>query len=211
MRRERTKSQAAGGREKQPKHSAQATRNGKGSETEGGNPSPEGAKQSRETKRPKEKVRRTTTRPGGRPARPGHKEQAHARQPPSGWTSARPEGTQALPATNSRRPDGRVRALRVPSPCRLRTAAVRMDVCAPGGYPAPAGYDSRRPDGRVSAPQRRPAQQHNTPSGHTGEEEPGGPGHRTRKTTHQAGTPVNRSQVAQDTAHATQHTERAHR
>ena len=153
-------------------------------EREGGNPSPEGAKQSRKTKRPKEKVRRTTTRPRGRPARPGHREQAHARQPTSGWTSARPEGTQPLPATNSRRPDGRVRARRVPIPCRLRTAAVRMDVCAPRGYPAPAGYDGRRPDGQVSAPQRRPAQQHNTPSGHTGEQEPGGPGHRTRKTTH---------------------------
>ena len=53
--------------------------------------------------------------------------------------------------------------------------------------------------------------QNNTPSGHSGEQEPGGPGHRTRNTTHRAGTPVNRSQVAQDTAHAKQHTERAHR
>ena len=44
---------------------------------DGGNPSPEGAKQSRKPKRPKEKVRRTRTRPGGRPARPGQKEQAH--------------------------------------------------------------------------------------------------------------------------------------
>ena len=52
---------------------------------------------------------------------------AKQHQPPSGWTSARPEGTQPLPATNSRRPDGRVRARRVPSPCRLRTAAVRRD------------------------------------------------------------------------------------
>ena len=41
----------------------------------------------------------------------------------------------------------------------------------------------------------------NTPSGHTGEQEPSGPGHRTSKTTHRAGTPVNRSQVAQNTAH----------
>ena len=37
-----------------------------------------------------------------------------------------------------------------------------------------------------------------------------GPGHRARKATHRASAPVNRSQVAQDTAHATQHTERAH-
>ena len=44
----------------------------------------------------------------------------------------------------------------------------------------------------------------------TAEQEPSGPGHRTRNTTHRAGTPVNRSQVAQDTAHAKQHTERAH-
>ena len=26
-------------------------------------------------------------------------------------------------------------------PCRLVTAAVRMDECAPGGYPAPVGYN----------------------------------------------------------------------
>ena len=51
----------------------------------------------------------------------------------------------------------------------------------------------------------------NTLIGHTGEQEPRGPGHRTRKGTHRAGTPVNRSQVARDTAEAKQHTERAHR
>ena len=51
----------------------------------------------------------------------------------------------------------------------------------------------------------------NAPSGHTGEQEPSGPRHRTRHTTHRAGTPVNRSQVAQDTAQAKQRTERAHR
>ena len=51
----------------------------------------------------------------------------------------------------------------------------------------------------------------NTRSGHTGKQEPSVPVHRTRKATHRAGTPVNRSKVAQDTAHATQHTERAHR
>ena len=38
------------------------------------------------------------------------------KQPGSGWTSARPEGTQPLPATNSRCPDGRVSA-----PQRRRT------------------------------------------------------------------------------------------
>ena len=41
---------------------------------------------------------------GGYPAPTGYE------QPPSRWTSARPEGTQPLPATNSRRPDGRVSA-----------------------------------------------------------------------------------------------------
>ena len=42
--------------------------------------------------------------------------------------------------------------------------------------------------------------QHNTPSGHTGERGPRGPGRHTRNTTHRADTPVNGSQVAQDTA-----------
>ena len=50
----------------------------------------------------------------------------------------------------------------------------------------------------------------NTPSRHTSEQEPSGSGHRTSKTKHGAGTPVNRSQMAQDTAHAKQHTERAY-
>ena len=42
--------------------------------------------------------------------------------------------------------------------------------------------------------------QSNAPSGHTGEQEPSGPRRRTSKATHRAGTPVNRSQVTQDTA-----------
>ena len=58
---------------------------------------------------------------------------------------------------------------------------------------------------------RTPHTRSNTPSGRTGEQEPSGPGHRTRNIPHRAGTPVNRNQVAQATAHATQHTERAHR
>ena len=41
-------------------------------------------------------------------------------------------------------------------------------------------------------------------------QEPRGPGHCAHKATHRASAPVNRSQVAQDTTHATQHTERAH-
>ena len=48
-------------------------------------------------------------------------------------------------------------------------------------------------------------------STHTGKQELRGPGHRTCDTTHRAGTPVNRSQLAQDTADAPQQTARAHR
>ena len=53
--------------------------------------------------------------------------------------------------------------------------------------------------------------QHNTWSVHSGEQESSGPGHRTHNTTHRAGTPVNRSQEAQENAHAAQSTEREHR
>ena len=105
-------------------------------------------------------VRMDECAPRGYPVPAGYE------QPPSGWTSARPGGTQPLPATNSRRPDGRVSARRVPCPYRLRTAAVRIDECAPGGYPAPTGYEqppsgwaSARPEGTQSlwaANSRRP-------------------------------------------------------
>ena len=57
---------------------------------------------------------------------------------------------------------------------------------------------------------RTPHTQGSTPSEHTGEQEPSGSGHRTRRTAHEAGRPVNRNQVAQDTAHTTQRAERAH-
>ena len=196
------------------------------------------------------------TRTGAKPQRP-----PGAANPENAHNTHRTMAQEQVPSNTSRRPDGRVRARRVPRPYRLRTAAVRMDECAPGEYPAPTGYEqppsgwtsarpegtqplmatnSRHPDGRVSAPQRRPAHttphaqpkaqhterahrctkdqrprtpytQHNPLSGRTREQEPSGPGHRTRNTTHRASTPVNRSQVAQDTAHAKQHTERAHR
>ena len=192
------------------------------------------------------------TRTGAKPQwQPG------AANPESAHNTHRTTAQEQVPSNTSRRPDGRVRARRVPSPYRLITAAVRMDECAPGVYPAPTGYEqaqsgwtsacpegtqplpatnSRPPDGRVSAPQRRPAHatphpqpkaqhterahrctrakrprtpytQHNPTSGRTGEQEPRGPGHRTRKTTHRAGTPVNRSQGARDTAQAKQRTQ----
>ena len=47
---------------------------------------------------------------------------------------------------------------------------------------------------------RTPHTQHNAPREPTDEQEPSGPGHRVRNITHQAGVPVNRSQVAQDAA-----------
>ena len=53
--------------------------------------------------------------------------------------------------------------------------------------------------------------QNNAPSRHTGELEASGPGHRARDTTDGMNTPVNRSQVAQDTAHRRQCTKLAHR
>ena len=51
----------------------------------------------------------------------------------------------------------------------------------------------------------------NTPSGHTGEQEPSGSEDRTSNTTHKAGTPAKKSQVAQDTAQAKRRTKRADR
>ena len=54
-------------------------------------------------------------------------------------------------------------------------------------------------------PRKRQAQ------GHTGEQEASGPGHRTSEAKDGAGAPVKRSQAAQGTAHAKQHTEQAHR
>ena len=59
---------------------------------------------------------------------------ATAQQPPSGWTCVHP-------AVN-------------PAPAGYETAAVRMDVCAPGSEPSPCRLrNSRRPDGRVRARQ----------------------------------------------------------
>ena len=58
---------------------------------------------------------------------------------------------------------------------------------------------------------RTPHTQHYTPSRHTAEQEASSPGHRISKTTHRAGTPVNRCQVDQEAADATQRTEQAHR
>ena len=79
-----------------------------------------------------------------------------------------------------------------PAPAGYETAAVRMDQCEPGGYRAPSGYE-QPPSGwtsvRPAAPPRTRNTRHNTPSEHTGEQEPRG----------------------QNTVRATQHTARAHR
>ena len=56
-----------------------------------------------------------------------------------------------------------------------------------------------------------PHTRHNQLSEHNSEQEPSGSGHRTRHITHRASTLANRSQVAQDTAQATQIAEGAHR
>ena len=58
---------------------------------------------------------------------------------------------------------------------------------------------------------RTPHTQDNSPSVRTAEQEPSGPEHRTRNATDRASTPVNSSQVAQDSAHATQDAEPTNR
>ena len=73
---------------------------------------------------------------------PGHEDRCQA-TPAAVRTDLCAPGSEPSPCRlhNSRRPDGRVCARRVPSHCLLRTAALRTDECAPGGYPAPAGYE----------------------------------------------------------------------
>ena len=152
------------------------------------------------------KTQRTTAHkqvPGNTSCRPDGRVHTRQRTLPlpatertrSGWTSA---CSAVYPAPcrlqNSHRPDGCVRAQRVLSPCLLRNAAVQMDECAPCSD--------------------APHTQHSTPSAHTGEQEPSGPGLRTQNTcnaTRRARTRLNRSQVAEDKAHAGQRAERAHR
>ena len=58
---------------------------------------------------------------------------------------------------------------------------------------------------------KHPAHAKQHTRGNADEREPNGQGHCTRKTRHRACTLVNGSQVANDTAQATQHTERAQR
>ena len=120
------------------------------------------------------------------------------KQAPSGWTSARAECTQPLPGMNSPRPNSRVSAQqRRPAHATPQTQ--------------PTAQHIERAHRRTGAKSpRTPHAQHNTQRGHTGEQDQSAPGHRTHNTTHRAGTPVNRSQVARDTAQAKQQTEHAH-
>ena len=101
-------------------------------------------------------------------------------------------------------------------------SATRQEVRLGGPPLGPGGEDLTWPDqvaprGRKESSTRKikpetsnPHTQSNALSGHTGEQEPSGPGHRTRNTAHRAGTQVNRSQLAKDTAPSKQHTEGAH-
>ena len=173
-----------------------------------------------------DEARRTNAGPEGTPkghaaghnqgTRTGAKQQRPpgAANPESAHNTQRTTAQEQVPSNTSRRPDGRVRARTVPKPYRLRTAAVRMDECAPGGYPAPAGYEqplSGWTSERPAAKPRTRNPKHSTQSEHTGDQGPSCPGHRTCNTAHRAGAPVNRSHLAQDTVHTKQHTERAHR
>ena len=74
---------------------------GKKNKQSAGNPSPEGAEQRRRTGRPQEKVWRTRTRPGGRPARPGQKEHAHTHARDPGVASSDPKGEVSASTQNS--------------------------------------------------------------------------------------------------------------
>ena len=138
-------------------------------------------------------VRMDECAPGGYSAPAGYE------QPPSGWTSAHPEGTQPLPAKKSRRPDGRVSApQRRPAqqhPTRNPKHSTQSEHTGEQ-EPSGPGHHTHNTTHRAGTGVNRSQR---------------GPGHRARDTTQWAGTPANRSQVAQDTAHTTQRTEQAHR
>ena len=140
-----------------------------------------------------ERCQETTATRCRKPGRCAHHATNHAKrtgarqhQLPSRWTCGHPAAnpafasyrTAAVPMgecapgsgcspcrlLNSCRPDDRVRARRVHSPCRLRIGAVRMAECASRGD--------------------APHTQHCTPSAYMGEQEPRGRGHPTHNTKH---------------------------
>ena len=71
--------------------------------------------------------------------------------------------------------------------------------------------DTAHPTRRTEQEPGGPGHRTRKASAHTGKQLPTGSGHRTFNTTHRASTPVNNSQVAQDTAHQAGHIERARR
>ena len=74
-----------------------------------------------------------------------------------------------------------------------------------------AQHTARAHQGKGAKWPSTPHTQDNAPSEQTSEQEAGGPGHCTRKRTHREGTTMNRSKVAQETAHTRQRTERSRR
>ena len=151
--------------------------------------------------------------------KPRHKNRCQETQAAVGMDKCAPGGYRA-PAGYEQAPSGRTssRPTAYPAPGSYETGAVRMDECALGGYPGsasyeqpPAGWTNARPKGTPPLPATnsrcpdklsvRPAAIPRTRN----------TAHATHSTTWRASTPVNRSQVAQDTAHPRQHTERAHR
>ena len=127
----------------------------------------------------------------------GH--EARQRGTPPATTKARGQ----VPSSNGRRmpQTRRARTTRTKprhrNRCQATPAAVRMDECALGGYPAPTGYE-QLPSGWTSERPTATPHTHNTARA-------------THSTAHRASTPVNKSQAAQDTIHATQPTKQAHR
>ena len=100
-----------------------------------------------------------------------------------------------------------------PAPAGYETAAVRMDECAPGGYPAPAGYETAavRMDECAPGGGSAPAGYEQPPSRWTSVHPAAPP--RTRNTRHNKLSEHTGEQEprGQNTVCATQHTEQAQR
>ena len=124
-------------------------------------------------------------------------------------------GGYPAPASYIKPPSGLTSVPSAATPCILNTAHParaplnRSQVAQDTAHATPKAQRTQRETGATW--DRTPKTPHNTPSVRTGEQEPSGPGNCTRNITRRAYTPVNGSNVAQDTAHATQHAERAHR
>ena len=168
-------------------HNGGATRGGKGGRNKKpkkkkpnnndkrGNPSPEGAEQAKsEPTEAKGKVRRTKTRPGGRPARPGQAGHAHAHTPAppcthSQWVvgpgspprgRAVGGGTAPDPGRPAFRQQAPPRGTLMPSPQHARARAVGL-VTGPHArtppHPQPVGSGPRLPAQRAGSRVRESA------------------------------------------------------